>query len=150
MTLAARSVIGSGDGAKFKVGPDTMTAKVMSPDDHFSLIEYESIPGVPGPPLHVHHGNEEVFFILDGEIDFSLEGTTTRVGRGACVHVPKGKAHAFVNAGMTNARWVGIFTPGRFQGLVAELGSILPPDGPPDPATLAVVFSKWDTELVKA
>jgi hypothetical protein len=51
---------------------------------------------------------------------------------------------------MTNARWVGIFAPGRYQGLVAELGSILPPEGPPDPAKLAVVFSKWDTELVNA
>lgn len=148
MTVAARSVVGSGEGAQFKVGSDIMTAKVMSPEDLFSLIEYESIPGVPGPPLHVHHGNEEVFFILDGEVDFTLEGTTARVGRGACVHVPKGKAHTFVNAGVTKARWVGIFAPGRYQGLVEELGAILPPDGPPDPETLAAVFSRWDTELV--
>ncbi len=150
MTLAARSLVGPGEGTQFRIGPDTMTAKVMSADDHFSLVEYESAPGVPGPPLHVHHGSEEVFFILDGEVDFNLEGTTTRLRRGACVHVPKAKAHTFVNAGITNARWVGIFAPGRYQGLVEELGSILPPDGPPDPEKLAQVFSKWDTELVKA
>jgi mannose-6-phosphate isomerase-like protein (cupin superfamily) len=150
MTIASRLVVGPHDGPRFTLGMDSFVARAMSPDDHFSVVEYESAPGVPGPPLHVHHGNEECFFILEGRVDFTLDGETATLGPGSCVLVPKDRPHTFANTGEGPARWVGIFAPGRYQGLIEDLGAIMPTDGPPDAQRLEAVFARWDTELVRA
>jgi quercetin dioxygenase-like cupin family protein len=47
-----------------------------------------------GPPPHCHPW-DEAFYVLDGAIDFVVDGTTTRVEAGTLVHVPKGTTHAF-------------------------------------------------------
>jgi quercetin dioxygenase-like cupin family protein len=135
-----------GEGRSFTVGADLLTVKGVSPSDAFSVVEYHAAAGVPGPPPHVHHRNEEAFFVLDGEVEFQLDGTTSVLRAGSFAHVPAGAVHTFANIGTTPARWVGIFAPGRYVGLVEELGAALPPDGPPDPAAVAAVFARWETE----
>lgn len=147
MSSAAKLVHGESEGIRWRLGPDEFVAKATSLDDHFSVIVYESAPHVPGPPLHVHHSNEEFFYILEGKVEFSLDGSTCLLGPGASVLVPKGKVHTFANTGGTPARWVGVFAPGRYQGLIEELGAVMPVDGPPDPAAVAAVFARWDTEI---
>jgi mannose-6-phosphate isomerase-like protein (cupin superfamily) len=132
------------------VGPDVMTIKGDGLEDRFSLVEYEAKAGAPGPPPHIHNSNDEAFYILEGEVDFMLEGTTTRLTDGGFVLVPAGERHTFVNAGSGLARWVGIFAPGHYRQLVEELGALLPADGPPDPATLAALFARYDTEIIEA
>ena len=49
----------AGQGRTVAVGPDRMTVKGASDSDAFTVVEYAAAPGVPGPPPHVHHGNEE-------------------------------------------------------------------------------------------
>jgi quercetin dioxygenase-like cupin family protein len=142
------TVTGAGEGRKFPVGRDIMTAKGTSPEDTFGIVEYEAAAGVPGPPMHVHHGNEEAFYILAGEVEFTLDGQTTRLTAGGFVLVPRGAAHTFVNAGPASARWVGVFAPGRYQGLVEELGDLLLADGPPDAAAVVALFARYDTEIL--
>jgi mannose-6-phosphate isomerase-like protein (cupin superfamily) len=149
MTAVGQGIaIGAGEGRRFPVGRDVLTAKGESPEGSFSVIEYEAVAGMPGPPPHVHHGNEEAFYILDGEVDFTLDGETVRLTAGAFVLVPKGVPHTFVNAGPGTARWVGVFAPARYQRLVEELGELLPADGPPDAARVAALFARYDTEIL--
>ncbi len=149
MTAIGRgTVLKAGEGRRVGVALDTLTFKGAGEEDRYSVVEYEAAAGMPGPPLHVHHGNEEAFYILDGEVDFTLEGETVRLGRGSFVLVPRGVAHTFANAGSGSARWVGVFAPGRYEQLVEELGAILPQDAPPDEAAVAALFARWDTEAV--
>jgi mannose-6-phosphate isomerase-like protein (cupin superfamily) len=151
MTAVGRGVVlAGGEGRRVDVGPDAMTLKGESQGDRFSVVEYEAAAGAPGPPAHVHHGNEESFYILEGEVDFMLEGKTTRLTEGGFVLVPAGARHTFANAGSGRARWVGIFSPGHYRQLVEELGAILPADGPPDAHAVAALFARYDTEIVEA
>jgi quercetin dioxygenase-like cupin family protein len=126
----------------------TTCSRGSSPAGHFSVVEYSAAPGAGGPPPHVHRSNEEAFFVLEGQVDFTLDGTTERMTKGSFVLVPKGAVHTFVNAGSGVARWMGVFAPGQYEQLVRELGAIIPKDGPPDPAEVAAVFARWDTEIV--
>lgn len=50
-----------------------------------------------GPPPHCHPW-DEAFHVMDGAIDFTVGGQTTRVGAGGLVHVPGGTTHAFAYA----------------------------------------------------
>jgi mannose-6-phosphate isomerase-like protein (cupin superfamily) len=148
MTASGRGlVLNPGEGRRVGVALDTMTFKGAGDDDRFSVVEYESAAGMPGPPPHIHHRNEEAFYILDGQVDFMLDGKTERLDRGSFVLVPRGTTHTFVNAGPGPARWIGIFAPGHYEQLVEEVGAILPKDAPPDGAALAALFTKWDTEI---
>jgi quercetin dioxygenase-like cupin family protein len=77
----------------------------------FSLMERTLPAGGRKPPPHIHTNCEEAFYVLEGEIEFSL-GPATYVGRpGAFVLVPGGVAHTFGNAGIASARLLVIHAP---------------------------------------
>jgi hypothetical protein len=62
MTAIGQSVVlAAGEGRRVGVALDTLTFKGAGAEDRFSVVEYEAAAGMPGPPVHVHHGNEEAF-----------------------------------------------------------------------------------------
>jgi len=140
-----------GQGTEHRIGPDRFVTKGAASDrsEAFSVIEYEARPGVPGPPPHVHRTWEEAWYILEGKVAFVADGVTAEAGPGAYLLVPRGVPHTFEVRGRRLARWVGIFSPGRFVGLVEELGAILPLSGPPDGKSIQRVFAKYDTEFAR-
>jgi uncharacterized cupin superfamily protein len=96
----------------------------------FSLMERTLPPGGRKPPPHVHTNCEEAFYVLDGEVEFSL-GEITTVGRpDTFVLVPGGVAHTFGNAGTTPARLLVIHSPAMdayFEELQALWAGDIPP-----------------------
>ena len=49
-----------------------------------------------GPPPH-HHPWDEAFFVLEGEVEISIEGNARTMGAGSYVHIPAGTVHAYTN-----------------------------------------------------
>jgi mannose-6-phosphate isomerase-like protein (cupin superfamily) len=145
-------VLGPGEGKDFTIGADRVLIKGLTGqgEEGFSVVEYHGATNNPGPPLHVHHTFEECWFILDGQVDFTVEGEVVRGRAGSFFLVPRGTAHTFQVVGTTPARWVGIFSPARYMGLIEELGELIPPDGPPDPAAVAALFARYETDIVSA
>ena len=141
--------LGPGEGTEFRIGADRFRTKGRAPErsDAFAVVEYEGAPGFPGPPPHRHRSFEEAWFVLDGEVTFLSGDASLPARAGSYLFVPRGVPHTFRVEGRRPARWLGIFSPGRYVGLVEELGSALPADGPPDEAALRRVFEKYDTEL---
>jgi mannose-6-phosphate isomerase-like protein (cupin superfamily) len=145
-------VLGPGEGREFTVGADRVLIKGTTDHagDGFSVVEYHGATDNPGPPLHVHHTFEECWFVLDGQVDFTVEDEVVHGRAGSFFLVPRGTAHTFQVAGPTAARWVGIFSPARFMRLIEELGQLIPVEGPPDPAEVEALFARYDTEIVSA
>jgi len=116
----------------------------------FSVIEASISAGIPGPPPHIHtDGLEEIWYILDGELDFLVGDETIRAGKGATVYVPAGSVHTFSNPSDTNgARWIGIFRPGGGLKMLEELADVMPADGPPDMDRMMATFVAHGVELV--
>jgi quercetin dioxygenase-like cupin family protein len=143
--------LSDGEGRTFTVGPDKASVKVEAEGtgDAFSLVEYVAAPGVPGPPPHTHRVVSETFYILEGEVEFLAGDTVRTLARGAVAFVPPGVTHTFSNKGPKFARWIGIFSPGRYMALVEEVGKAFPAGGgPPDEAMLLKAFAEYDTEIV--
>ena len=56
-----------------------------------------------GPPDHVHFDQEEIFFILEGTYELTVDGQTTTAGTGTIVFIPRNVVHRFENVGDTTA-----------------------------------------------
>jgi mannose-6-phosphate isomerase-like protein (cupin superfamily) len=95
-----------------------------------SLFE-EITPPRLGPPLHIHHAEDEFFRILKGRYRFRLGEETIDAGAGDALVVPRGVPHTFLNVGDDAGHLFMGFTPGgneAFFSRVAEEGLQVPDD----------------------
>lgn len=101
----------------------------------FTLIEQLAPPGF-GPPLHVHHVEDEQFCVLEGRVTFVCGDRTVTLDAGGFAFLPKGVPHAFRVEGAQPARLLQLTVPGGFDRFVDDIGAPaprrdLPPPGPP-------------------
>ena len=100
------------------------------------------------PPPHVHHGHEEGFYILEGELEFVVGMGAVRAGQGSLVMVPIGVAHSFRNLTDRPARFLGTFTPRRYLSYFEELSQLHQATGSPSLRQFAELMARYDTEVV--
>jgi quercetin dioxygenase-like cupin family protein len=74
-----------------------------------------------GPPPHIHHLEEEQFYVLDGELTFQVDGQMYRLQKGDFIHIPRETVHAFRN-GPEPARVLATFSPAGIEGFFREVG----------------------------
>ncbi len=58
----------------------------------YALFEVATQPGT-GPPPHIHHREDESFYVLKAEYEFLIGGETLRAGAGSLIHVPAPPSH---------------------------------------------------------
>ena len=117
-----------GEGRSLWVLGELVTYKTTSEQTGgaYSLFEVITHPGA-GPPPHVHHREDEAFYVLEGQFEFSSDGETLRVGAGSLLYVPKGILHAHKNIGEGVGRMLISQTPGGlYEYFFEEVGK--PPD----------------------
>jgi quercetin dioxygenase-like cupin family protein len=100
----------------------TEYATTLAKGDSAGLIGiFESrVPAGEGPPLHVHHNEDEVLHILEGQYEFWLDGATSKGGPGTSVFLPRGVPHSFRVLGDKPGRNLAIVTPGGFESFFGE------------------------------
>ena len=81
------------------------------------------VPAGDGPPIHIHHNEDEVLHVLDGEYEFWLDGETRRGGPGSSVFLPRGVPHTFRVLGDRPGRNLGMVTPGGFENFFVDAAS---------------------------
>lgn len=102
----------------------------------FSLIEATVPPG-GGPPLHIHKNEDEIFYVLHGELDVTAGQDRYKARSGDLVFIPKNVPHCFRNNGLHAAKQLLIFTPAGFEEFFAEAGT---------PASPGIVPPAFDPE----
>jgi quercetin dioxygenase-like cupin family protein len=150
---ASAVVVRSGEGQTLRWGPKgtvRIIAGAATTDRSFSIVESTEPPG-GGAPLHVHHGEAEAFYVLDGEIELTCGGQTVTARAGDFVYAPKDVPHKFTVAGDKPARFLMLFSSPGFEKFFAEGGSPLdrPPAGPPNPEAFRQLVEKYGMELLE-
>ncbi len=132
----------------------TFRALAADTEGAFSLVEALTAPG-QGTPPHLQRDDAEAFYVLEGEFEFMLAGTTARSGPGTFHYVPRGVPHGFRNAGDVPARMLIINLPGglhenffREAGDKVADGSVFPPMTPPDIPRLVAAASRYGIEML--
>jgi len=84
----------------------------------FALIEAVTRRGNVPPP-HIHHREEETFYVLEGEMTFSVGGQTIKAAAGTMVCLPRDVAHSFV-IDSEQLRGLILLTPAGLEGWFKE------------------------------
>ena len=106
--------------------------------DGLSVLDHRG-PFGDSPPLHIHHTEDEVFHVLEGEFRFLLADDTLLRGRGTVLLAPKAVPHTYLVESSEGGRWMTVTALGDFErfvrtvGRVAERDELAPPLGPPSP-----------------
>jgi quercetin dioxygenase-like cupin family protein len=134
----------------------TIKATAEQTGGQYTLVEILAPEGFASP-LHVHHFEDEGFWILEGEMTFYVGDQTIKAQPGSFLFGPKGVPHAFT-ADSGPARLLFVLSPGGFEGLIREMGepaeelSIPPaPEAPPDEAEMqrmAAIAARYGNEIL--
>jgi len=153
MTMSASVIRQDGEGEQLWFaggGLFTMKATSAETGGAFALFEDREVLGKP-TPLHLHPGDDEVLYVLEGEILVHVEGQEHRVGEGGVFVAPRGVPHAFLVTSKT-ARLLCLTVPGTGWAEVQynELSEpasrdAVPGSRPPDFARVRDVAERSDT-----
>jgi quercetin dioxygenase-like cupin family protein len=129
-----------------------MKATARQTGGAFGLIE-QFAPVGTGSPYHVHRGEDETFYILDGELEFISEGRRFVSGAGGYVFLPRNTPHGFRVVGGSPARFLILVTPGGFEEFVTAMGEPaselrVPEMTAPDMAKLTALAAKHGLEIL--
>ena len=115
--LASR---GAGQLAEFAWGAiEWLFNGELAPGAEQTLGYVEIAPGQKNP-LHAHPNCEELLYLIEGELDHSLEGEVYRMQPGQVIRVPAGAQHDARNVGATTARMVIIYSDPARQMVTYE------------------------------
>ena len=97
----------------------------------YCLIEMRVPPG-GGPPPH-RHDFEEMFTVLDGEIEVSFRGEAARAGAGSTVNIPANAPHSFKNVADAPARLLCMCSPAGQEEFFLAVGDLVATSTTPGP-----------------
>lgn len=98
-------------------------AKSAETDGVFSVVELVNEPGT-GASLHVHEHEDELVYVLEGEVEVTLGDDKMKAGPGVMALLPRGIAHGFTNAGATPSRVLDVILPGNFDQYFADMHNL--------------------------
>ena len=141
MSTAKAVIRNEGEGERLWFaggGVFTMKATCADTNGAFMLLEDRVVRGKT-TPMHVHPTEDELCYVIDGEILVHIEGAEHRIGRGGLFFAPRGVAHAFLVTSET-AHLLCFQTPGAGEAFYRSVSdpSTSPSDAarPPDLARL--------------
>ena len=117
----------------------------------YTLVEITAPAGLESP-LHVHHREDEGFYVLDGSVTVQVGDETVELGAGRHAFGPRGIPHRFT-IGPDGARMLWLLTPGGFEELIdeasvpAERPTVPPPTVMP-PEDAAEIVLRHGNELL--
>ena len=117
-----------------------------------SVVEFTHPPGF-ATPRHVHHVEDEAFYILQGAMRGFSGDRSWRATPGSFVWLPRGIPHGFAVDGDETLRSLAITLPAGFERFVAEVGEparerTLPPPAAPDVEKLLAAAAKHGQEIL--
>jgi quercetin dioxygenase-like cupin family protein len=121
-------------------------------DGRFSLVETLAFRSTE-PPLHIHHNEDEAWYIVDGQMTFYVGDDVLQAVAGSFVFAPSGIAHTFT-VDVEPTRVLVLASPAGFERFALELGQLATSDKPPaglavpGPDVLGPVGQRYGIEVV--
>lgn len=114
-------------------------------------VELE-VPSGDSSPWHVHHEEDEWFYVLEGELEVIVGDDRVRLGAGDFAFGPRDVPHGFRVTSKSPARALLITVGGRFSDFIAEnsepiLQGVTPNRQEPDIPKLVASAAKYGMEI---
>jgi mannose-6-phosphate isomerase-like protein (cupin superfamily) len=109
-------------------------------DDDFVVVEWTAEVGTHWiAPLHIHHADDEAWYVLEGALGFRLGDDEIEAHAGSAVLARRETPHTYWNAGDIPARYLLVLTPN-----IARLLEEIHEPG----ADILAIFARCDSEIV--
>jgi quercetin dioxygenase-like cupin family protein len=137
----------------FLNGLCVVKATTASTGGAYSLV-FSLWPPGHETPYHLHHAEDEAFYVLDGEFSFICDGKKTVLGPGGYIFLPRGIPHGIRVSGSVPATMLILAMPGTgFVGMMEEMAEpaterVLPTPTAPDMEKLARLCEKYGIEVL--
>jgi len=148
-TTASHTVLAPGEGLRLQSGPGRDLIFKATGEDTGGAFDYFIVEVAPkgGPPLHVHHSQEETIQVLKGRFKVRIGDELFYLEEGGFAYLPSEIPHAFLNLTDQEGEIVVVYTPGGGHKFYEELGPATR-NGTPDRAVVAALFEKHDMSLL--
>jgi quercetin dioxygenase-like cupin family protein len=153
MTQTMATQAGQGEARWWFAGLAEIKATAEDTGGLLTIVEVTEPPGTEAP-LHVHHREDEGFWILEGDVTLYVGDEKIEASAGDFAWGPRDIPHRYT-VGPNGCRMLFICTPAGFEGLVRDMSvpaetRTLPPasDEEPDMEMVATVAQKYGAELL--
>ncbi len=122
-TQSSAQQLSPGEGQAWWFATDLYIAKRVSEDSDgaFTLWEVTSAPQTPTAP-HIHHREDEYYYVLEGEFEFLDNDRTFTAGAGSLVYLPKDQLHSHRNPTDVPAKALVLYAPAGVEKWIEEAG----------------------------
>lgn len=149
--MSAKAIIRRpGEGKSVRLAGHPMTFLVTGNDTrHTSMFDWTIPPGF-STGLHVHRVQEETFFVLEGECDWQVGDERVHAMPGTYLFLPPGVPHNIGNKSDKIARVLMTVSPPGHERYFEELAETVARGGAANPATIAELRARYDTDQLSA
>jgi quercetin dioxygenase-like cupin family protein len=137
---SAPSLSLGGQNVDYKVGSRVTEGRL-------AIVEQPLAPGRLVPP-HLHRGEDELSYVLEGEIGCRIGDQEGSATQGCYIWKPRGMGHALWNASSRWAKIIEIITPGGFEEYFKELAELAKLPGGPHMERRADIGSRYNIEYL--
>jgi quercetin dioxygenase-like cupin family protein len=147
--------LGAGEGEALWFLGQLVTIKSSGESTAGRVAVTETLaPRGSGSPLHVHHNEDEWFYVIEGELTFWVGGQVSTAPAGSFVYGPRNIPHTFT-VSSEQARFLLVAEPAGFEDFIRALGQpaqqlVVPPPAtePPDIEQLAAIAAQYGLEIL--
>jgi mannose-6-phosphate isomerase-like protein (cupin superfamily) len=140
-------VLRPGEGRLIELSGFSMSVKATDDetDGMFTLLEADEPPNF-GPPMHIHHGIAEAFYVLEGEYIIFIRDAEHRCPTGSFIFIPAETPHGF-RVGNVASRKLNLYLPASMVGYFDDLSEAMKA-GEADPERLSEIASRYSVEVI--
>ena len=149
VTAPPRRVLAAGEGLRLQSGPGRDLVFKATGDDTDNRFDYFIVQVAPhgGPPLHVHHIQDETIHVLKGRYKVRIGDEIFTLEEGGFAYLPASVPHAFLNLTDQLGEIIVVYVPGGGHKFYQEMGP-LARSATPDRTAIAQVFTKHGMTLL--
>ena len=107
------------------------------------MFELTVPPASTVPPPHSHSDNEEIVYVLEGTLRYTVGSEARDLTPGQSMRTPKGTVHAFSNPFGSVARALITLSPDIGAQYFKDVAAVVDAGGPPDKSALVAVMSRY-------
>ena len=144
---AKQKVVRDAEGKPVNVLGDHQVLKLAAGDTNGRVTAIvQNNPPNTRIPKHVHANEDEVFHLLEGEMEFEVGSQTVTLKAGDLIFLPRGVPHSFKVVGTAHAKTHLTVVPAGLEKMFDDLSRL--PAGPPDMPTVTRICGRYGVRFV--
>ncbi|MTI22590.1 cupin domain-containing protein [Fulvivirga sp. RKSG066] len=145
--VTSPKIVRDKEGQILNVIGDIQTHKLLGTDTGNQIVEWvDNVEPGTGIPPHVHTLEDEIFRVIQGEVEIMVDGEVTVLKAGDIAFAPKNVPHAWKVIGTEKVKMATSAFPAGIEAMFTELSQL--PEGPPDFAKVAEICGRFGISFV--